>query len=270
MSSDALCSDAQLREITMYTALRFAIVFAIVFYSSAFGQEWRPLFDGQSLDGWVTQDRQPVDATSWEVRDGMLHLDHLKGDGGNLLTDQDYGDFELSFEWKVAPKANNGIKYRVQDFDGRTLGLEYQVIDDAGLPQLKPNHKTASIYDIYDVKEHSLLKPAGEFNRGRIVVNHNRIEHWLNGQLVAEAEVGSDQWQQRIADSKFSDVDGFGLNHFGRIMITDHHDEVWYRNIFIRDLSPRFQAVAASTSHGCCCPQETARRGLFRRMARRR
>lgn len=205
--------------------------------SQAIGQGWQPLFDGSSFAGWTTGNGDPVNSPGWEVVDGMLHLDRSKGRGGNLLTARAYGDFELVFEWTVAPGANNGIKYRVQQFDGRTLGIEYQIIDDERHPKLSPDHKTASLYDIYDARSHDLLRPAGEFNRGRIVVKQERIQHWLNGHLIAEAIVGSPEWDERIAKSKFADVVGFGRNPLGKIMITDHNDEVWYRNIFIRDLT---------------------------------
>ena len=238
-----------------------SLLITVLFGSSLWAQSWQPLFDGHSFDGWTQANGSSVEAPAWEIVDGMLHLDRSKGAGGNLLTERKFGDFELSFEWKVARQANNGIKYRVADFDGRVLGLEYQVIDDGTLPQLKPNHKTASIYDIYDVPDHNLLRPAGEFNRGRIVVRHDRIEHWLNGCRLTVAYVGSDEWNQRIAASKFSDVEGFGTIQIGHIMITDHKDEVWYRNIYVRDLSAQTQCPPRSRRRVI-----TKRRGLLRRI----
>jgi hypothetical protein len=253
----------------------FGLVFFLMFVvsiSPGLAQEWTPLFDGLTLNGWVTPDGDPIEPDGWEARNGMLHLDGSKGKGGNLLTDRDYGDFELVFEWTVAPKANNGIKYRVKKFGGRTLGLEYQVIDDSTLPKLAANHKTASIYDLYEAKDHNLLRPAVEFNRGRIVVWHNHIEHWLNGHLIAKAQVESPEWQRRIGESKFADVEGFGQNQVGRIMLTDHHDEVWYRNMFVRELPdigvdmPRVKMHIVSMRR---CPQPVARRGIFRRLRRR-
>lgn len=252
-----------------------ALTTCLLLTSLAQGQAWQPLFDGQSFDGWVNQKGEAVEAPAWEVADGMLHLDRSKGAGGNLLTDREYGDFELIFEWKVAPGANNGIKYRVNDFDGKILGLEYQVIDDFGNPELKQNHKTASIYDVYDAADHSMLNPADVFNRGRILVQNNRIEHWLNGKLITSAEVGSETWTEKIANSKFADVPGFGATPIGRIMLTDHKDEVWYRNIFIRDLGTSYESLANATTmaaaqpRACCCPTTTQsqtarrRRGLF-------
>gem|GEM_PF-1973727 len=263
-----------------------AFLLSLLFVTLTHGQEWKPLFDGQSFDGWTKADGTAVDVETtpaWEAANGMLHLDRTKGKGGNLLTDREYGNFEMLFEWKVAPGANNGIKYRVRDFDGRVLGLEYQVIDDFGKPKLTANHKTASIYDIYDAKEHDVLRPADEWNRGRIVVQNNRIEHWLNGSLISEAEVGSEDWNEHLAKSKFADIPGFGVNTFGHIMLTDHNDEVWYRNLFIRELTISNPATQIATAPACippmqvkssCCCQPSQRRparqriGLFRRMRR--
>lgn len=280
----ASVSDKDLRLLHMKFLSLSLLVFLLATPLNA--QQWHPLFDGQSFDGWTSQNGDPVDPESteaWEVEGGMLHLDRTKGKGGNLLTEREFGDFELVFEWKVAPKANNGIKYRVKDFDGRVLGMEYQVIDDFGNPKLKPKHKTASIYDIYDAKEHALLQPADMWNRGRVLVKNDHVQHWLNGQLIAEAKIGSEDWDQHLAQSKFADVPGFGRNHFGRIMLTDHKDEVWYRNIFIREF-PSVSAqdvgcsdVVAASSRGnqsaasasaCCCQPTAARRRLFRRRRR--
>jgi hypothetical protein len=254
-------------------ALIGSFLMMLIINPSVIAQPWRPLFDGQSFDGWVAQNGNPIEGKGWQVQDGMLHLDRSQGQGGNLLTEREYGNFELVFEWKVAPQANNGIKYRVQEFDGRTLGLEYQVIDDSLLPKLSPNHKTGAIYDIVAVREHDVLRPAGEFNRGRIVVSGNHIEHWLNGQLVAETQVGSKDWDERIAQSKFADVAGFGRNQFGRIMLTDHNDEVWYRNVFIREwpiarspvLAARESVPPGRALHGCT---SQARRRPLRRLFR--
>ena len=249
----------------------------IVSVSAVDAQDWQPLFDGLTFHGLTAADGSAVDAPAWEVTDGMLHLDRSKGRGGNLLSAQTYGDFELVFEWKLAPGANNGIKYRVNDFDGRLLGIEYQVIDDAHHSSLTPKHKTASLYDIYEPVEHDLLRKPGEFNRSRILVQQNRIEHWLNGHLVSNAQVGDAEWQQRIADSKFADVDGFGVIPTGRIMITDHNDEVWYRNLFIRRLDIRPAAVGPAMACittapvRCCVPRTTCRprRAFLTRLRRR-
>ena len=254
---------------------QLTLLVLVCFTGVATAGDWKPLFDGTSFDGWTMQDGSPVDADAWEVSGGMIHLDRSKGDGGNLLTEHTYRDFELIFEWIISEGGNNGIKYRVNDFDGRTLGIEYQMIDDFAKSDLKPKYRTASLYDIYEPKPHHVLNPSGTINRGRIVVRGDNIQHWLNGHLVTEARVGSNEWKQRMAESKFADVEGFGLLD-GRIMLTDHNDEVWYRNIFIRELDAAQDTeaaevhVAAMAVPVCCCPPPQPRTTRLGRFFRRR
>ena len=222
--------------------------------SAASGNDWVPLFPQDNFSQWMTQKHEAVSAPAWSIESGVVNLDRSKGRGGNILTRRMYGDFELVFEWKVVTGANNGIKYRVNDFAGRTLGCEYQVIDDHTKTNLRPKHRTASLYDVYETRPHDVLMPAGEYNRGRIIVQGNRIEHWLNGHLMVRAFVGSPEWNERISQSKFSDVEGFGVTPSGYIMITDHGSKVWYRNMFVRDLQPAFQIMPAQAfpAAGAC------------------
>ena len=203
-------------------------------------------FDGKTLDNWSLQNGKPVTA-GWEVVDGTIHLRKGAGRGGNILSKQEYGNFRLSFEWAIAEGGNSGLKYRVKKFGNRVLGCEYQIYDDAK-NKLKPRHTSASLYALYEPKPASLslLKPTGQFNTAVIVVSGNRIEHWLNGQRVVSAVVGSGEWNSRVADSKFSNSEGFGENRLGRIMLTDHGSEVWYRNIKMESLPPTTSQVAGS------------------------
>ena len=137
----------------------------------------------------------------------------------------------MSFEWKIAERGNSGIKYRVRSYGGKILGCEYQVYDDAATKgKVKPKSSAGALYDLYEPNDTKHLKPAGEFNQARIVVKGDKIEHWLNGQLIVSATVGDEQWQRRVAASKFSDVPDFSLNPRGKLMLTDHGSEVWYRN----------------------------------------
>ncbi len=232
----------------IYGILRIVLITSLLLSAPASGAGWTALFDGQTFNGWTTQNGDPVTEAAWHIADGMIHLDTSAGRGGNLITDRDYADFELLFEWKISEGGNNGIKYRVKDYDGRVLGCEYQLIDDERNKNLRPTQMTASLYDVYEPRVYDdLLKPAGEFNRGRIVVCGSRIEHWLNGYLVVAATVGSPEWAARIADSKFSDAEGFGANRLGRIMLTDHGDDVWFRNIYLRPLSADPQLASHTT-----------------------
>ncbi len=188
------------------------------------------LFDGKSLDNWTTADGGPV-TKGWEVIDGVIHLNKEQGRAGHILTKHEYGNFELTFDWKIAKAGNSGLKYRVRKYGNKTLGVEYQIYDDAAAKNLKPRGSTGSVYALYEPNEKKQLNPAGEYNSTRIVVCGNRIEHWLNGELIVLAFVGSTEWHERVAASKFSDDEGFGENYSGKIMLTDHGSEVWYRDL---------------------------------------
>lgn len=173
----------------------------------------------------------------WEVVNNELHLTIDGERAGSILSEKQYVNFELIFSWRISPGGNNGIKYRVRDFGGKTLGLEYQIIDELGHKSpLKPNQTTASVYAIYEPNPNRFLRPAGEYNEGRIIVRDDQIEHWLNGQRVANVTVGTADWMTRVAKSKFADAEGFGQYRSGKIMLTDHKSEVWFRYIAVRSL----------------------------------
>ncbi len=221
------------------STIRFLSVTTVLFAAtvSLEAQETVPLFDGKSLDGWTTVGGQPV-TKGWEVVDGMIHLNTEGERAGPIVTEQEYRDFELSFEWKNVPGGNSGVKYRVRKFGNRTLGCEYQIIDDDGYRvKLPPKGSTGSLYALYEPNRAKAVNPLDQFNHSRIVVRGNRIEHWLNGKRIVVACVGSCEWNRRIADSKFADVPGFGRNRSGKIMLTDHKSEVWYRNIELTPLT---------------------------------
>jgi hypothetical protein len=210
-----------------------------------------PIALSDSLSGWMTPDGQPV-PKPWRVSGGTIHLTQDGPRGGNIVSVREFGDFELEFWWKIAPGGNSGLKYRVRDFDGRVLGCEYQIVDDQAI-RAGPNSKgsTGSLYDVYEPGSRKQVRP-GEFNHARIVVRGHRIEHWLNGQLIVSALVGSSQWRERIADSKFADVDGFGENRRGRIMLTDHGSEVWFRDLVLQELPPPPTMLAACQPATAC------------------
>ena len=196
-----------------------------------------PLFDGKTLSGWVTPDGQPASA-GWEVTDGVLHL--VGKGSGMILTDQEYRDFDLRFEWKITEGGNSGIKYRVKRYGGAILGIEYQLLDDLKHSEGKIDKgSTGSLYALYaPVSEENQLpaRPPGEFNESRIVVRGHRITHWLNGTKLVSVHVGNANWHARVAESKFKDREGFGENRSGLIMLQEHGSEVWFRNITIKQL----------------------------------
>jgi hypothetical protein len=205
---------------------------------NAMGEE--PLnspFLTNSMERWQTPDGRPAPA-AWECQDGLIHL--KRGSdiprGGNLVTKDEFGDFELSFDFKVAKSGNSGIKYRVRNYGGRWLGFEYQIYDDNSVKKVEPKNSTGSIYDLYEPNQEKLLHPAGEWNSAKIVAKGPALEHWLNGKKIVSATIGDSDWDRRYQASKFNDADGFGKTFRGKLMLTDHGSEVWMRNIQFKSL----------------------------------
>lgn len=204
---------------------------------------WVDLFDGETLDGWHGYNRDDVPA-AWSVEDGAIRFTPGTGDGGDLIADGTYDDFELELEWRVAECGNSGIFYRGEE--DPALGnvyqtaLEMQVLDDACHPDAAfPSHRAGALYDLYVPADLEAVRPAGEWNRARVVADGPRIEHWLNGVKIVEAEVGSAEWDARVAASKFRDVDTFpayGTRLGGVIGVQDHGDALWVRNVRVRPL----------------------------------
>ena len=195
---------------------------------------WLVLFDGTSTNAWrgFQMERLPA---GWQIEDGALTR---VASAGDIITREVFGDFELELEWKVPPNGNSGIMYRVTEADSSTYrtGPEYQVLDDAGHPDGR-NRLTsaASAYGFYAAPA-GIVKPASEWNSARIVANGNRIEHWLNGVKVVEYELGSADWEAKLAASKFAEWKGYGRAPRGHIALQDHGDRVAFRNIRIRVL----------------------------------
>ncbi|MGB2091039.1 MAG: DUF7133 domain-containing protein [Akkermansiaceae bacterium] len=192
------------------------------------------LFASGDFSAWTTVKGGPVEK-GWRIEDGVIHR-HAKG--GDIITKESYKDFELSFEWKISEAGNSGVKYRTKG----SLGLEYQVLDDQNHRDRKiANHRAASMYELIAAPDDKPLKPVGEWNHGRIVARGNHIEHWLNGVKVVELEYGSDDWKERFEKSKYSKRqyknknEGFG-SWKGPILLQDHQDPAWFRNLIIKKL----------------------------------
>ena len=193
-------------------------------------------FDGKSLAAWTTPDGKPI-TQGWEVIDGMIHLKKNAKGAGNIVTATEFGNFSLSFEWKIGTGGNNGIKYRVNRYGQRLLGCEYQVYDDNGPKKVAPKNSSGALYDLYEPSSAKKLNPTGEWNQSKIVSFDNRIEHWLNGIQVVTATVGDSEWKKRIGESKFNEYAGFSEKPTGKLMLTDHGSEVWYRNFTFEPLT---------------------------------
>lgn len=203
------------------------------------GEPAKQLFDGKSLAGWETTDGNPV-RWGWRVEDGAIFRSSRSD---SIYAVGEYGDFELSFEWKLARGGNSGVKYRVAYYPKGIwgtpawLGCEYQLFDDA--QEHDPKKSTGAIYSLYAPNGKKKVKPAGEFNQSKIVCAGSKIEHWLNGELIVEADTSSEDWKQRIAASKFSQAEHFFENRHGRIQLQDHGHDVWFRNITLRQLDDK-------------------------------
>ncbi|MCH2171941.1 DUF1080 domain-containing protein [Myxococcota bacterium] len=213
--------------------------------------EWRPLFDGKTFDGWKVYGEEEI--SGWRVEDGSFvferevsflgmvwnHINPLTPAALDLMTRDRYCNFELSVDWKVSPGGNSGIFYAVPN-ESEDLawysGLEMQVLDDERHRDGRLENRRAG--DLYDLKGGSkrVAKPAGGWNTARIRVDGDDLTHWLNEETVLEITRHSPEWDAALAASKFSEIEGFGTARCGHILLQDHGDAVWYRNIQIREL----------------------------------
>lgn len=192
------------------------------------------LFDGSSLDHFQGYTDAKI-GSGWQIADGALMFDGTGG-GQDIMTKRQYENFELSFDWKVVEGANSGVMYRVTTGDSAPYlsGPEYQILDDAHHQDGRnTSTSAASLYGLY-APEKKRLKPVGSWNSAKIVVDGDRVEHWLNGTKVVSAEFGSDDWNRRVANSKFKDWKKFAASKSGHICFQDHGDKVWFRDIKIR------------------------------------
>ena len=189
------------------------------------------LFADDNLDQWTNAKGDPV-GNGWVLKDGILSRTKSSGD---IITKKEYEYFVFEFDWKIGPKGNSGVKYRVKKIGNSYLGCEYQLLDDL---QSGERNLTASLYDIYAPNGNKPLKPLGEYNHTKIVVLGDRIEHWLNGERVLLVYSGTPDWKAHVAKSKFNEIDGFGENATGKLLIQDHGDEVHLKNMTVQEYIP--------------------------------
>ncbi len=200
---------------------------------------WVYLFDGKTTNGWHTFKKETFPSQGWLIEDGWLHCLGKGGGkgGGDIISDAEFGDFELEWDWKQAPAGNSGVKYFVLETRKSPLGHEYQIIDDQHHADAKladGKRVTASFYDVLKPATNAPTKKPGEINHSRILVNGNHVEHWLNGTRVLEYECDSDLIKAAVAESKFKEVEGFGKKVRGHILLQDHNTDIWFRNVKIR------------------------------------
>jgi len=217
---------------------------------------WRLLFDGRTLEGWRGLGYDSVPTAHWRVVDGAIEKiasgtvpkmpDGQPANGGDLMTVDSFRDFELAFQWKVARGANSGVKYNVSEeyslkhaSNHAALGFEYQVLDDSLNEDNKiPSHRAAALYDLIPPSARKHLAPVGEWNSARIVLRGNHGEHWLNGVKVVDFDLGTPRMDSLLAKSKYHVYKGFADRRAGHIILQDHGDEAYFRDIKIRELTP--------------------------------
>ena len=208
---------------------------------------WKLLFDGQSTKGWHNFGKSTI-GSSWKVQDDALMLDVVAreeggwqaADGGDIVTEKEYENFELRLEWKIAACGNSGIMFNVVESDAYDYpwqtGPEMQVLDNTCHPDASiVTHRAGDLYDMITASPET-VRPSGEWNRVRIRIKDGQLEHWLNGRKVVETTLFNKAWEKMIAESKFKDMEGFGQARKGRIALQDHGDRVWFRNIKILEL----------------------------------
>ena len=207
---------------------------------------WKLLFDGKTSTGWMNAKNKSFPSSGWEIKDGILFIDpETKGTngGGDIVTVDKYGDFELIVDFLYTTGANSGIKYfvdtEISNGSLASIGCEYQILDDNNHPDAKlgiaGNRMLAGLYDLM-APENVRDNGAGKWNRAIIIVHGNKVQHWLNGQLTVEYERSTPSWRDLVATSKFKTSPGFGEVKEGRILLQDHGDEVSFKNIKIREI----------------------------------
>ena len=207
--------------------------------SASTSSGWTPLFDGATLAGWRGYKQPDASRTRWKVENGTLTLPPNDGKDTrgalDIITTSTFDRFELEFEFRISDGGNSGVKYFVLEDMDSAIGHEYQIIDDERHADAKigPERQTAAFYDVM-VASNRPIKAADQWNQGRIIVNDRTVEHWLNGTRVLRYELETPALKAAIDDSKFKGIARFGTLQKGHILLQDHGDAVWYRNIRIR------------------------------------
>ena len=204
---------------------------------------WKSLFDGKSKKGWHIY-RGEATGESWHVEDGILMFVPINKPGvktgGDLTSDEEYENYHLSLEWKISEGGNSGIIFGVKEDSmykkSYLTGMEMQVLDNDKHPDAKIiKHRAGDLYDLISSTKEN-LNPVGEWNQAEVIYNNNTLQLILNGETVVSTTVGDENWDKLVAGSKFRTMKGFGTFRKGRIVLQDHGDKVWYRNIKLKQL----------------------------------
>lgn len=207
---------------------------------------WVSLFDGQSLAGWHSYGKS-APGSAWNVDSNAIHLDvsankgYQTKDGGDLVSADEYENFDLKLEWKISKNGNSGIVFLIHEDttiykESWNTGLEMQVLDNDGHSDGKiPKHRAGNLYDLIAASPETVKGP-GEWNQAEIVVNNGKLDLSLNGTVVVSTTMWDDNWKKMVAASKFGVMPNWGTFKQGHIALQDHGNEVWYRNIMIKKL----------------------------------
>lgn len=206
---------------------------------------WKLIFDGQTTTGWRNYGSYKI-GEAWKVKDGTLYLDTSnKKDwqtlgGGDIITDKEYENFELSLEWKIEACGNSGIMFNVVESKENQYpwysAPEVQVLDNACHPDAKIiKHRAGDLYDLISCSTET-VKVAGEWNQVSIISNRGNLELWLNGTKVVHTQMHTPAWDEMVKGSKFKDMKAFGKASKGHIALQDHGNGVWFRNIKIKEI----------------------------------
>lgn len=207
---------------------------------------WKLLFDGKSSAGWMNARTKTFPSSGWEIKDGTLTINpetKVKGGGGDIVTTDKFRNFELIFDFRYTKGANSGLKYFIDTESDNgalaSIGCEYQVLDDRNHPDAKAgingNRTLAGLYDLITPKN-KRDNGADAWNRGSVIVNGNKVQHWLNGQMTVEYERGNEAWRELVATSKFKNSPGYGEVQESRILLQDHGNLVSFKNLKIREI----------------------------------
>lgn len=204
--------------------------------------EWINLFDGKSLAGWHGFNKT-VEVSNWIIQDSALVcLGASKSDyGGDLVSDTEFDNFELTWDWKVDKGSNSGVMYHViEDPKYKApyeTGPEYQIIDDIGYPgKLEGWQQAGADYAMTPSNDKKQLKPVGEWNNSRLIYNAGHVEHWLNGEKIVEFQAGTEEWKKAKTEGKWKEFPDYGISSKGHIVLQDHGNKAYFKNIKIKSL----------------------------------
>jgi hypothetical protein len=231
-----------LKQNNMKRSLLF--IFLIVMMLNSFSQEnsWIKLFNGKTFAGWHTYGQSKV-GSAWTIKDGTIYRDSTQTTGGgDIITNEEFSNFDLKLEWKISPAGNSGIIFFVHEDTTKysetwETGLEMQVLDNDGHPDGKIHkHRAGDLYDLI-ASSSEPVKKVGEWNKAEIISDHGKLDLFLNGVHVVSTTLWNDEWKKLVAGSKFKNMKGFGTFTKGHIALQDHDGNgVWYRNIMIKKL----------------------------------